>query len=321
MEKKELLNELKLKIDSNEISIQEVLELVKPNEEKLNANKIFSVLGGVIIFIGISTLIGLLWEEANSLTRILLTLGIGILLTALSIFFNKEKKQDLLSLIFSIIGGLYLPTGVIVTIFEIRQGEISELDIVLIAFLLLGIYGAFALLFKKSVYIFFAIVHGTSFIYSIINFIFSSDYSSDAFRTAIDWVTIILGLGYIFISYYWKKLLHPSVQGMLRFFGSIMVYGIIGSHLEDGLLIWDLLFVIATFGGIYISTLLESRTLLVTSNIAFVSYLVYLSGKYFANAIGWPITLIIIGFLLIGVGYGFVKLNNVIGKKPDSNNK
>ena len=61
---------------------------------------------------------------------------------------------------------------------------------------------------------------------------------------------------------------------------------------------------------IYLSVTVRSRTLLLVSVIAMVSYIGYFSAEHFAHTLGWPLTLVIGGFVLIGISSSAVKLNN-----------
>jgi hypothetical protein len=60
---------------------------------------------------------------------------------------------------------------------------------------------------------------------------------------------------------------------------------------------------------IWLSTLLRSRTLLAVGTLALVVYVGDLSGRYFADSIGWPLVLIGMGGLLMGAGTAAVRLH------------
>ena len=52
---------------------------------------------------------------------------------------------------------------------------------------------------------------------------------------------------------------------------------------------------------VYLSTYVRSRTLLFTSTIALLSFIGYFTARHFIDSIGWPIALILLGFLMIGL--------------------
>jgi hypothetical protein len=57
---------------------------------------------------------------------------------------------------------------------------------------------------------------------------------------------------------------------------------------------------------------MHSRTLLLVSTFALLGFLGYYTEEYFADVTGWPIALMIMGFLLIGVSAYAVKLGQKI---------
>jgi len=61
------------------------------------------------------------------------------------------------------------------------------------------------------------------------------------------------------------------------------------------------------------STALRSRTLLATATIATLSYIAYFTGEHFADTIGWPLTLIALGLLLIGMSAFAFRLGRSYG--------
>ena len=61
---------------------------------------------------------------------------------------------------------------------------------------------------------------------------------------------------------------------------------------------------------IFLSTYVRSRTLLLTSTLSMLCYIGYYTAEHFANTVGWPIALVIIGTALIGLSSLAVKLNN-----------
>ena len=63
------------------------------------------------------------------------------------------------------------------------------------------------------------------------------------------------------------------------------------------------------FGGLALSVaILQSRMLLVLSTFALIAYIIYFTAEYFADSIGWPVALILLGFTIIGIGYFSIRL-------------
>lgn len=60
---------------------------------------------------------------------------------------------------------------------------------------------------------------------------------------------------------------------------------------------------------IFVAIAAKNRTLLVISTLATLLYIGYFTGKHFPDTLGWPITLIIIGVILILISSLVIKLN------------
>lgn len=61
---------------------------------------------------------------------------------------------------------------------------------------------------------------------------------------------------------------------------------------------------------LYISTKLRSNGVFVVSVIWLVIYIFTITSKYFSQLVGWPVALLLAGFILIGSGYFVVGLKN-----------
>jgi hypothetical protein len=63
----------------------------------------------------------------------------------------------------------------------------------------------------------------------------------------------------------------------------------------------ELLHLAITASMLYACVVLQSRTLLFTTVIAMLSFIGYYTTQHFANSLGWPITLLLMGIAFMGV--------------------
>ena len=77
---------------------------------------------------------------------------------------------------------------------------------------------------------------------------------------------------------------------------------------------YDVLLIGVASAMIYLCTRVGSRTLLTISVLALLAYLGYFTDEYFKNIVGWPIALIIMGFVMMGVSVFAVKLGRKIAR-------
>jgi hypothetical protein len=64
----------------------------------------------------------------------------------------------------------------------------------------------------------------------------------------------------------------------------------------------ELIYLAVTAAMLYACVVLESRALLLTTVIAMLGFIGYYSAEHFANSLGWPITLVLMGVAFLGVG-------------------
>jgi len=57
---------------------------------------------------------------------------------------------------------------------------------------------------------------------------------------------------------------------------------------------------------------LQSRALLFTTVIAMLGFIGFYTTKHFANSLGWPVTLVLMGVAFLGVGTIAMKLRRQI---------
>jgi uncharacterized membrane protein YgaE (UPF0421/DUF939 family) len=70
-----------------------------------------------------------------------------------------------------------------------------------------------------------------------------------------------------------------------------------------------MLYALLLVGIVSLAVRIKSTSALVVSAIGIISYLIKISTKYFANSLGWALLLMLIGFMVIGVGYFMYSLN------------
>ena len=73
--------------------------------------------------------------------------------------------------------------------------------------------------------------------------------------------------------------------------------------------VFDLILIALIFAVFYGSVYLKSRSMLIFGAIFLMAHIIKLTSKYFVGSVGWPVALIIVGFLVIGVGYMTFYLN------------
>tara|TARA_B110000503_G_scaffold55003_1_gene88287 strand:+ start:220 stop:489 length:270 start_codon:yes stop_codon:yes gene_type:complete len=74
----------------------------------------------------------------------------------------------------------------------------------------------------------------------------------------------------------------------------------------------ELLYLAVAASTLYACVVLQSRALLLTNVIAMLAFIGYYSAEHFANSLGWPATLILMGIAFLGVGTLAIKVKQHI---------
>lgn len=316
MNKTELLQELYLKISTGEITREELASQLNlpitgqtvPDQEVKGASH-FSITGMLYVFgasvaiIGLIIFIAQIWDDLGSSAHILITLGLGLIITASGSLLLKQKPNDSIGPIFHFIGGMLIPSGALVTLDELSTGINSIWPVAITFGIIFAFYLVLNSVHKNAVLTFFAIANGTAFVYLLVGAI-EDFHNEDLYM----YLTMIIGASYLLLAQSFRDGWNKRLLGALYFFGSL---GILGAGfvevIDSG--IWELLYFIVVFGGLYLSVFMKSRIILVMSTIFLIVHVSYITEEYFANSLGWPITLILLGFVIIGLGYGSVHIN------------
>jgi len=132
-----------------------------------------------------------------------------------------------------------------------------------------------------------------------------------AMFTSTNWASLITGVCVIFTAYGMHKAgRYPRLITLGYFTGSILGYGGLFDLVQNTPV--ELLYLAVTTSVLYACVVLRSRTLLLTTVIAMLAFIGYFSEKHFANSLGWPLTLVLMGVAFLGVGAIAIKVKQRI---------
>ncbi|OGZ57945.1 MAG: hypothetical protein A2827_00115 [Candidatus Spechtbacteria bacterium RIFCSPHIGHO2_01_FULL_43_30] len=317
MNKEELLRELSSKISSGEISREEVLSqlnfgAIAPREVNRGAKgfshfsvtKMLYALGAAVVIIGIVIFVAQIWQDIGSFGRISVTLGLGFLISAIGSMLLKQKPEDNIGAIFHFIGGMLIPGGTAVTLYEFNLNSVSLWPVAIAFGAVFAFYVLLNSIHRHPVLTFFAVANGTAFAYLIVEAVVEGAYYKDLYA----YLTMVIGASYLLLAHAFREGRNKNLIGVLRFFGSAGLLGAAFTQTFDSGL-WQLLYFFVVFAGLFLSVHIRSSIVLVMSTIFLIAHISYITNLYFADSIGWPISLIILGFLFIGLGYASISIN------------
>lgn len=269
---------------------------------------IFYVIGAIIALVGVIILVAQNWNEIGFAGRLLVTLGISVVTYISAMLLNKPHQNTISSVFFTIAAAL-APIGAMVMIAE-ASGRFTFMNQFVTAIILFIIFGAALFISKRAILMLITVAFASWAYYALLLEVFSFNYDMDYMK----WATMLLGASYLLIGYWYKKLTSDSsetsnqryaVAGILSGLGTL---GILTAGITVGGF-FDLIYIALIFAAFYGGVYLKSRSMLLFGAIFLVAHIIKITSKYFAQSIGWPIALILVGFLVIGVGYLTFYLN------------
>ena len=321
MNNQELLAELSRRLAAGEITEAEIsaaLALDSQSEDAVEnpaqpsqsvlptsiITRLLFIIGAIFITMGVLYLVAQLWDDLNSASRITITLGLGLVFAAVgSWFMHLDAKRDIGS-VFHSIGGFLVPGGALVTLEEMGSNLDTSWPITLSIGMVFAFYSLLTWYHRRVVLSFFAFANGTAFAYLLLNSLQPTLYGD-----AYDYLTLCIGASYLIYAHLFREDWNARLVPLLLFFGSIGLLGAAFAQIFDTVLM-EMLYPFLAFGGMVVSvSVLRSRMTLTVSTFAVIAYVIYFTAEYFADSIGWPVALILLGFVVMGIGYFSISLN------------
>ncbi|TSC69580.1 MAG: hypothetical protein G01um101470_1033, partial [Parcubacteria group bacterium Gr01-1014_70] len=268
--------------------------------------RMWDVLGAAIAIIGIVIFVAQIWEDIGSAGRIAVTLGLGLLLAAIGSTLLNQKPEDAIGSIFHFIGGMLIPGGAMVTLSELKVDFVSLWPVTITFGVIFAFYVLLNAIHKHSILTFFAIANGTAFTYLLVEAMVEGPFYRHDDLYA--YLTMAIGASYLLLAHAFRDGWNKHLVGALYFFGITGFLGAAFSRVFDSGP-WQMLYFLIVLGGLFLSVYTRSRSILVMSTLFLIAHVSYITEEYFADSLGWPISLVILGFVFIGLGYASVTIN------------
>lgn len=319
MEKDQLLASIKSLSSKGILTKEEVLGAFENEKDhkksvltrKLGVSEVLYMTGGFIVVLGIAILVFQNWSELSLISKILATLGVGMTTYFTGVLLNKEDKYGAVGYAFHLIAALVIPIGLGVVFNEAGYDTGSAAIQSVITGILFVMYLASFLLFKKPIFTFFTIVYATWFFFSFTNFLIGPNPYFDQIKF-YEYRFLLVGLSYLFLGFYMSHTDQRELTEPMYGIGSLLFLGaalILGGWKPEQNVFWELIFPGLVFGALFLSVYLKSRSFLSVGTIFLMVYILKITGEYFSGALGWPLSLVICGTSLIGVGYYAFTIN------------
>ena len=122
---------------------------------------------------------------------------------------------------------------------------------------------------------------------------------------------LVAGISYLLIGYAFAKNEKAPLSGFLYSFGILGFLGAafaLGGWSPTQNVFWELIFPGLALGTLFMSVYLKTRSFLTFGSLFLMIYILKITGEYFTSGLGWPLSLVLAGLMLIAVGYLYVYL-------------
>jgi hypothetical protein len=251
--------------------------------------RVLGFIGGTFVFAGVGVFVALQWESMNSAARVVITLGSGVAAFVMAVFASRDARYEKAATPLFLMAAALQPTGMLVLFDEFGSGgDWRWASLVTSGVMALQFAATFSSLRRSTLLFMTVFFAGLCFLTMF-----------DMLDVDEDFVALVLGASLVLTAVGVDRTPHRMMTPVWYLFGAVgVLYGIFDIVESTP---FELLFLLAAAGFVYLSVALHSRTLLFVATAGILSYTAWFTGEYFADSVGWPIALIIFGLFLIGL--------------------
>lgn len=259
--------------------------------------RILAYLGAVFVLAGAVTAVNMFWDDLGSAGRVTATFGTGLAALVLAIATFRDGRYEAASTPLFLVAALFQTSGMFVFLNEYFSGR----DPALCAMAVFGVMMLQSLLLFTS-------IRRTGMVFLSLFFGFSCLASVLAWLDVDEgFAALVIGISGLLVSWRIHASPHRAVTPSAFFvFGALVAFGVF--DLVEGEFPLDFSLIGVAAALVYAGVVARSRSLLVTGVLAMLAFLGYFTAEYFADMLSWPVALIVMGFLMLGLSSYAVKL-------------
>ena len=302
--KEDALHDIVSLAKHNNITLDEIKQAIEaapvlPSKPSANVlSKLFGYIGGIFVFASIGVFISMYWDDFGSAARVIVTLGTGFVAFIMALVCLYDKKYERAATPLFLMSSFLQPTGIFVMLQEYSSGGDARHGILFMAVFMLIQQTATFWAKRRTVLAFSAILFGCIFFTTLF----------DLWDMNEKLIGFVIGSSILCVAYALNQSRNLAIAPFWYFMGSIILLWSVFEAVENTP--FELIYLGLAALLIFLSTVVRSRSLLTVGTLAMLIYIGYFTAKHFANTMGWPIALVIIGIALIGMSALAVRLNN-----------
>ncbi len=315
-----LLEELKHALEHGDVQPAEVhqvlqdissSQLIADSESANRFSRVLYYLGGAVVFLGLVFLLIQMWDSFATSMRILVTLGFGFGTYISGVLLTRQHRMGEASNAFFMISALMMPSGLVVAYWEFDIELSPEVISLEISSLLSLMYVISYLLFRVNVLLVASILFGTWLFFALTDYLPGEAPLYDSYEFT-NYRLLATGLSFMALGHAFRGTSREILTGWLYGFGVVAFLGsalALGKWKPEQNLTWEIVYPGLVFGVLMLSVQFRSRVYLTFASLFLGVYLCKITAEYFPDSLGWPLAMVILGFLLMGIAWLAVSLS------------
>ena len=251
--------------------------------------RVLGFLGGTFVFAGIGVFIALQWDGLNSASRVIVTLGAGLVAFVLALLSARDPRFDKATTPLLLVAAALEPTGMFVVFDEYGSGGDWRWASLITSGTMALQFGAVFASLRRSTPLFMAILFATLFWWTALDLAGADD----------EIIALLMGGTMLLTAIGVDRTGHRDITPVWYLSGATaFLYGTFDVVRRTPS---EIAFLAVAAGLVYLSVVVHSRTLLFVATLAILAYTGWFTGEHFADSVGWPIALIAFGIFMIGL--------------------
>lgn len=273
-------------------------------DQKISLQKITYYIGGLIVLMGIVVFVAQFWSEMDQFAKVFITLGSAVSAYSLGYYFFHSTPSKEFGLVFFVISIALFPLGLATTIDSMGISSLEPAGMSLNAALLFLIFLSSYMALRANLFLPFSVFAGSFFFFSFTDLLFKDLYLGSEF---FNYRFLILGTSYLALGYYFGQNNKRFMVNIMYVFGLLMLLGsslaLQGFRDSNPNYFWQAVYPGLLMISYWLSVRLQSKAFLLMATIFTFLEVIKLTIEYFSDSIGWSLSLIIAGLIVMGAGY------------------
>jgi len=241
------------------------------------------------VFAGICVFIGTYWDDFGSAERVIVTLGTGLVAFIMGLVCLYDKRYERAATPLFLIAAILQPTGILAMLQEYSSGGDVRHGLIFMCAYMLVQQGATYWSKRRTLFAFSAIFFGCILLANLF----------DVWNFDGKLIGVVMGVSLICIAYALQQSRYLAIAPFWYFLGAVLLMWYVFETVENTP--FELLYLGLSALLILVSITVRSRALLSVGTLSMLVYIGYYMAEHFANKLGWPIALVVIGVALIGL--------------------